>query len=118
MTEDLYEKRGYIKDERFRRLYFGVPYKLTRSFINNEYINNPAGNYERGATIYTKHGICHVASMKWKTNLGMDMFTIFKTVIDGMVYMAIIEEPWMSDRWTRYLTTYCMRKFKTETIKK
>lgn len=91
-----------------RDLRYSEPYKLTQIKIEDgKRLCNPAPEYySRFSVVYTRYGVVTVLEFDWKTNFGQDRFTEFRTIHNGLLYSATLNEGKLSDRNVRWLSTH------------
>lgn len=91
-----------------RDLKFREKYKLRRTQIEmGKYLHDTDKKYyEKVSTVFTNKGIVVVIEWDWETNSKPIRFTCFKTLINGWIYEADLNEKRLSEMQIKWLATH------------
>jgi hypothetical protein len=94
-----------------RTLEYRKPYKVKRTKLGvAEMVHQPADHcLEKSSCCITKLGIVMIFEMSWKHNHGRDYFTLFQTVLNGMIYSAYLSEANLSDFQAKWMATHFIK---------
>lgn len=98
-----------------RDLIYKEPRKLTQVTIEDgKRLDNPAPEYySRFSVLYTKYGVVTVLEFDWKTNFGQSRFAEFRTMHNGLLYSADLNEVRLNDRCLRWMATHFAKTIKS-----
>lgn len=94
-----------------REFHFESPYKCERTTVHGYKEQNIDRNhFSRYSCVVTRYGIVMVNEFRWETNFGIDIFSRFFTVLDGMIHSAYIKEAPLSEIQRKWLATNFIKK--------